>query len=83
MASVDESLAKLAGSQVVSKLDASSGFWQLPLDENSKLLTTFITPFGRFRFNRLPFGINFNAGDFPANHFSHTPKRSWNCLSHG
>lgn len=41
-----------------SKLDANSGFWQVPLSEQSALLTTFITPFGRFCFNRMPFGIS-------------------------
>ena len=40
-----------------SKIDANSGFWQIPLDKQSALLTTFITPFGRYHFNRLPFGI--------------------------
>jgi hypothetical protein len=58
MFSVEESLAKLSGSKVFSKLDAKSGFWQIPLAEESKLLTTFITPMGRFCFNRLPFGIS-------------------------
>lgn len=57
MSSVDESLAKLGRSTIFTKLDANSGFWQIPLDEESKLLTTFVTPFGRFCFNRLPFGI--------------------------
>ena len=57
MPSVDESLSKLGQGKVFSKLDANSGFWQVPLDEQSRLLTTFITPFGRFCFNRLPFGI--------------------------
>ena len=57
MSSVDESLAKLGKSSMFSKLDANSGFWQVPLDEESRLLTTFITPYGRFCFNRLPFGI--------------------------
>ena len=42
---------------VFSKLDASSGFWQIPLDNDSSRLTTFITPFGRYCFRRLPFGI--------------------------
>jgi hypothetical protein len=56
--SVDESLAKLAGSKVFSKVDATSGFWQIKLSEKSKKLTCFITPFGRFAFNRLPFGIS-------------------------
>ena len=58
MGSVDESLAMLGESRVFMKLDANSRFWQIPLDEDSKLLTTFVTPFGRFCFNCLPFGIS-------------------------
>ncbi|CAB4020618.1 Hypothetical predicted protein, partial [Paramuricea clavata] len=57
MPSVDESISKLGQGKVFSKLDANSGFWQVPLNEQSRLLTTFITPFGRFCFNRLLFGI--------------------------
>ena len=55
---VDTTLALLSGAQVFSKLDANSGFWQIPLTEESRLLTTFITPFGRYCFNTLPFGIS-------------------------
>ncbi|KAL6475040.1 hypothetical protein MHYP_G00160800 [Metynnis hypsauchen] len=55
---VDHTLAMLAGAKVFTKLDATSGFWQIPLSEESSLLTTFITPFGRYSFNRLPFGIS-------------------------
>ena len=55
---VDETLAQLAGATLFSKLDANSGFWQIPLEEESRLLTTFITPFGRYCFNKLPFGIS-------------------------
>ena len=54
---VEETLAQLSGAQVFTKLDANSGFWQIPLARNSRLLTTFITPFGRYCFNVLPFGI--------------------------
>ena len=42
MMSVDESLAKLGKSKIFTKLDANSSIWQLPLCEESKLLTTFI-----------------------------------------
>ena len=55
---VDTNLAKRSNAKVFSKLDACSGFWQIPLSVKSKLLTTFITPKGRFCFNRLPFGIS-------------------------
>ena len=58
MSSVDDSLAKLGKSTILSKLDANSGFWQLLLDDQSKLLMTFTTPFGLYCFNRLPFGIS-------------------------
>lgn len=54
--SVEETLGKLAGARIFSKLDANMGFWQIPLTKDSKY-TTFITPFGRYHFNRLPFGI--------------------------
>ena len=57
MPTLDDALAKMAGAKFFSKLDAKSGYWQLKLDEASSLLTTFNTPFGRYRFNRLPFGV--------------------------
>ena len=34
---------KLRGSKIFSKLDAASGFYQIPLDEESRLVTTFIS----------------------------------------
>ena len=51
---VDDTLAQLSGAALFTKLDANSGFWQIPLSEESRLLTTFITPFGRYAFNKLP-----------------------------
>ena len=55
--SVEHILVQLGEAKVFSKLDANSGFWQITLQKESALLTTFITLFGRFCFNRLPFGI--------------------------
>ena len=54
---VEQTLAQVFGARYFSKLDATSGFRQIPLAKESSLLTTFITPVGRYRFNRLPFGI--------------------------
>ncbi|UYV61221.1 K02A2.6-like, partial [Cordylochernes scorpioides] len=56
--SVEYTLAQMGGAKLFSKLDANSGFWQIPLSEESSSLTTFLTPFGRYRFKRLPFGIS-------------------------
>ena len=55
---VDDVLAQLNGATVFSKLDANSGFWQVPLAPQSRHLTMFITHFGRYQFNKLPFGIS-------------------------
>ena len=44
--------------QYFSKFDAKKGYHQCNLDEKSKNLTTFITPFGRYRYERAPFGLN-------------------------
>ena len=55
---VDDVLAQLSGATIFSKLDANSGFWQVPLAPQSRHLTTFITHFGRYQFNKLPFGIS-------------------------
>ena len=54
---VDETLDQLTEAAVCSKLDANSGFWQIPLAATSRHLTAFITSFGHYYFNKLLFGI--------------------------
>ena len=58
MPTVESTLGSIEEGAVYSKLDANSGFHQVPLDPDSRPLTTFITPFGRFMFKRLPYGIS-------------------------
>ncbi|KAF6038158.1 hypothetical protein EB796_003533 [Bugula neritina] len=58
MAHVESSLAKLGNGNFFTVLDANSGFYQIPLSPKAKMLTTFLSPFGRFAFNRLPFGLS-------------------------
>ena len=52
----EEVTHQLSGSTMFSKLDALSGYWCVVLDEESSKATTFNTPFGRYRFLRMPFG---------------------------
>lgn len=53
----DELFSKLSGCKFFTVFDAKSAFWQQPLDEESSFLTTFITPFGRYRFLKVPYGL--------------------------
>ena len=57
MRSIDDITAKLAGAKYFSVLDATKGYWSICLDQESSFLTTFNTPFGRYRYLRLPMGI--------------------------
>ena len=47
----------MTGAKIFSILDAVQGFWQVKLDEENAQKCAFNTPFGRYRFDRLPFGI--------------------------
>ena len=48
----------------LAKIDLNLGFWQTRLSDESKLLTTFITPFNRFAFNRLVMGLSSSSEYF-------------------
>lgn len=49
MPTLEDILPNLANAKVFSVLDAREGFWHIKLDERSSYLTTFWTPFGRYR----------------------------------
>ena len=68
---VDQTLGQLTGAKIFSKIDSNSSFWQASLSAGSKPLTTFITPFGRLQFERLPFGIS-SAPEFYQKRMSET-----------
>ena len=55
---------KFHNMQYFSKLDAKCGYWSVKLDEASQKLTTFQTPFGRYAFRRLPFGLSVSQDIF-------------------
>ena len=57
MPTVEEVAHEFTNSHYFTKLDACHGYWSLVLDEESSLLTTFNSPFGRYCFLHLPFGL--------------------------
>lgn len=54
---IEEILPSLSKAKYFSVLDAKDGFLQVQLDDESSKLTTFWTPFGRYKWLRMPFGI--------------------------
>jgi hypothetical protein len=54
-------LQQVAGSQMMSLLDGFSGYNQIKVKRTDKYKTTFITRWGTFAYERMPFGLS-NAG---------------------
>lgn len=54
---VEEIAALVSGSKHFTKLDCKKGFWQIKVSERTSKYLTFSTPWGRYSYLRLPFGI--------------------------
>ena len=57
MPRITDLLDRVANARWLSKIDLNQGFYQIPMDEASKAKTAFCTPWGKFAFNRMPFGL--------------------------
>jgi len=58
MQTIDDILPKLTNVKVISTVDIKQAFWMLQIDRESlSTLTTFETPYGRYRWLRLPMGL--------------------------
>ncbi|VDH89666.1 Hypothetical predicted protein [Mytilus galloprovincialis] len=66
MRTLEDILPQLSNAHYFTKLDVRSGYWTISLDEPSSYFTTFNTPYGRYRFKRLPFGLNCSQDLFQA-----------------
>lgn len=51
-------MTKLKGAKYFTRLDLKNAYHQIELHEDSREITTFITPRGLFRYKRLLFGVN-------------------------
>jgi hypothetical protein len=64
MPTMEDVTSKLGKVKMFTVLDAKDGFLQVKLDEESTKLTTFHTPFGRYKWLRMPFGISSAPEEF-------------------
>lgn len=72
--------ASLKQAKHFTTMDAASGFYQIQLTEESSWLTTFNTPFGRYKFERIPFGKfipNLSARNQPLRQLEHEVDWHW------
>ncbi|KAG6619339.1 Gag-pol fusion protein [Phytophthora cinnamomi] len=61
---IDETLESMLGARRFTSLDMHAGYWQVPVAEDSKDKTGFVTRQGLFRFVRMPFGLANAPGTF-------------------
>jgi len=54
---IDMCLDCLASASIFSCLDLQSGYWQLLVDERDRPKTAFITKYGLYEYNKMPFGL--------------------------
>ena len=64
MPTLKEILPNLAKARIFTVLDAKDGFHQVKLDQQSSALTTFWTPYGRYKYLRMPFRISSAPEEF-------------------
>lgn len=57
MTNTTELLNKVAGAKFITRFDLTAAYWQIPLHPNSQKFTSFQTPFGIFKYLRMPMGL--------------------------
>ena len=54
MSTINETLVKIGKSKIISTFDAKSGYWQIPVAEEDRWLTAFVTHDGLYEWVRMP-----------------------------
>lgn len=54
---IEDQISNLSGNSFFTTLDLASGYYQIPMANESQHLTGFVTPDGHYEFKRMPFGL--------------------------
>ena len=57
MLKVEDIFLKLNGAKYFTPLDLRAGYHHIPLDKSSILKTAFNSPFGKYKYIKVPFGL--------------------------
>ena len=76
MPRIEELIDTIGPAGVITTLDLAKGYWQIPVDEESKDKTAFTTPFGLYEFEVMPFGLHSAPATFQRM-INHTLRDCW------
>ena len=57
MPRIDDILDQVGQARYITTLDLAKGYWQVPVAEEDRTKTAFITPRGLYQFKMMPFGL--------------------------
>ena len=63
---INQLYAQLRGAKVFTTLNLRSGYYHIELGKDSQAKTAFVTPFGKYEFNMVPFGLAQAPASFQA-----------------
>jgi hypothetical protein len=64
MPMISELIENIGSKRYFTKLDLKSGFYHIPLEEESKEKTAFSTPSGKYQYKKTPMGLKSSPATF-------------------
>ncbi len=64
MPRADDLIQRFEGAKYFSSMDVRNGFWHVPIHDEDKEKTAFVTPEGLFQFKKVPFGLTNSPATF-------------------
>lgn len=61
---IEDLIDQLASAKVFSMLDLKNGFFHVPVAEECRKFTSFVTPDRQYEFNKTPFGLSVSSSYF-------------------
>src|SRR6266508_3224241 len=61
---INDTVDKIGGKKYYTSIDLASEYWQVEVDKNSQDITAFVTPWGLYQFNVMPFELTNTPATF-------------------
>ena len=54
---IEDMIDNVGRSRWITAIDLTKGYWQVPMEKTSQPKTAFVTPWGKYEFTTMPFGL--------------------------